>query len=429
VAGIAAGKGTGGTAFSGVAKDANVIAVQVFSRFDSASNCGTSPVPCALSWTSNQIAGLQRVYDLRGSYNIASVNMSLGGNKSTTNCDSDSRKSIIDSLRSVNIATVIASGNSYYTDGLGYPACISTAVSVGSTRDGGSGGTPVDTVSDFSNSASFLNLLAPGQLIYSSVPGTGFSNFNGTSMAAPHVAGAWAVMKQAKPAGTVTEILNAFINTGLSVLDTRNNITKPRIRLDQALAQIVPPTPTPTHTPTRIPFTPTVYVFAPLIARNVPLATATPTPTPTPTSTPTSNTGPQAGFYNSGYGDEFYVTTSRNQVDNFAVIVNVTNCGTIKFTHLNPEETITSNAFSFTGALWGNGTFTSQTSATGQDGLNSFYVPGCGYVSGGPWDYIANWQNSNQAAPDVYRTAVIVAPDDGKEHPENANYLIEFIEP
>ena len=36
---------------------------------------------------------------------VASINMSLGGGKSTTNCDTDSRKPIIDNLRSVGIAT------------------------------------------------------------------------------------------------------------------------------------------------------------------------------------------------------------------------------------------------------------------------------------------------------------------------------------
>ncbi|CAG0947431.1 partial Minor extracellular protease vpr, partial [Anaerolineae bacterium] len=52
VAGIAAGKDPGGLGFSGVARDANIIAIQVFSRFDSTSVCGSS-VPCAMSWDSD----------------------------------------------------------------------------------------------------------------------------------------------------------------------------------------------------------------------------------------------------------------------------------------------------------------------------------------------------------------------------------------
>ncbi len=237
VAGIAAGKGT---SFSGVAKDARIIAMQVFSRFDSATYCQTSPIPCALTWTSDQIKGLERIYLLRGTYQIASVNMSLGGGSYTGYCDSDSRKPIIDQLRAVGIATVIASGNNGYTNGLSAPACISSAVSVGSTGDGSDGAT-TDVVSSFSNSASFLKLLAPGAVIYSSVPGGAYANLQGTSMAAPHVAGAWAVMKSKNPRLSVDQVLNALTSTGLMVSDSRNNISKPRIRLMQALAAI--PTP------------------------------------------------------------------------------------------------------------------------------------------------------------------------------------------
>jgi subtilisin family serine protease len=239
VAGIAAGKGT---TFSGVAKDARIIAIQIFSRFDSATYCQSSPVPCALTWTSDQIKGLERIYLLRGTYWIASVNMSLGGGSYASYCDSDSRKPIIDQLRAVGIATVIASGNNGFTSSISAPACISSAVSVGSTGDG-SGGATTDVVSYFSNSASFLKLLAPGAVIYSSVPGGVYASLQGTSMAAPHVAGAWAVMKSKNPRLNIDQVLNALTSTGLMVSDSRNGISKPRIRLAQALAAVpLPPT-------------------------------------------------------------------------------------------------------------------------------------------------------------------------------------------
>src|SRR5439155_23412287 len=74
VAGIAAGRGS---SFSGVGRDASLIAIQVFSSFTTSAACG-SAVPCALSFNSDQILGLERVYALRSLYNIAAVNMSLG---------------------------------------------------------------------------------------------------------------------------------------------------------------------------------------------------------------------------------------------------------------------------------------------------------------------------------------------------------------
>jgi hypothetical protein len=58
-------------------------------------------------------------------------------------------------------------------------------------------------------------------------------------MAAPHVTGAWALMKQAVPSASVTDVLNAFVSTGAPIFDTRNGITKPRINLPAAINALV----------------------------------------------------------------------------------------------------------------------------------------------------------------------------------------------
>jgi large repetitive protein len=244
VAGIAAGKTVtyNGESFSGVAKDANVIAIQVFSRFtfdhdDYCGGPGTAPCTGVSAYTSDIIRGLERVYSLRSTYSIASANMSLGGGQFFSNCDSydAATKAVIDLLRAANIATVVASGNERFTDSLASPACISTAVSVGATLDS------ANTVASYSNSASFLSLLAPGSGITSAVPGSGYGTWNGTSMATPHVAGAWAIAKQKSPSASVTTILSALQSSGVSVTDTRNGIVKPRIAIDLALARLVAP--------------------------------------------------------------------------------------------------------------------------------------------------------------------------------------------
>ena len=235
VAGIAAGSGT---SFSGVAKNAKVIAIQVFSRVASAASCSPASAPCALSYQSDQIAALERVYALRSTFTISSVNLSLGGGRYFSNsaCDSANaaEKAAIDNLRTAGIATVISSGNSFYKDSMGEPGCISTAISVGSTIDAGSA---VDTVSSFSNSASFLHLLAPGQVITSSIPGGGFADMNGTSMAAPHVTGALAVLRQKCSSSTVSQLLTALSSTGVGITDT-NGINKPRINVEAALSAL-----------------------------------------------------------------------------------------------------------------------------------------------------------------------------------------------
>lgn len=228
VAGIVAGKDytSSGPGYNGVANGADIIAIQVFSQFTGTSCTGFGlPSPCALSFPSDQMLGLERAYVLRTTFNIAAANMSLGGGQYASNCDGNSLKPSIDNLRAADIATVIASGNSFYTTAMGAPACISTAISVGATCDSATAGFgcgAVDDIPDYSNIASFISLLAPGSSISSSTPGVNtFKSWHGTSMAAPHVAGAWALMKQRDPSATVSTILAELQNTGTVVDDQR----------------------------------------------------------------------------------------------------------------------------------------------------------------------------------------------------------------
>jgi subtilisin len=236
VAGIVAGNGTpADLPIWGVGKGANLIAIQVFSQINSFLDCGGQP-PCLGAYTSDILAALERVYTVRTAYAIAAVNMSLGGGLFSATCDDQEYKPFIDNLRSVGIATVVAAGNDGSTSEISAPACVSTAVSVGAT-------TKQDQVADFSNVAPFLSLFAPGDEIISSYPGGQFAVASGTSMASPHVAGAWAILKQAKPNATVDEILQAFTDTGVMITDTRAGgaTTRPRIQVDLALLALLYP--------------------------------------------------------------------------------------------------------------------------------------------------------------------------------------------
>ncbi len=248
VAGIAGGKGI---QFSGVARDARIISIQVFSKFEppDCSDEDEPDEPCLRTSTRDNISGLERVLELSTRFDIAAVNMSLGSDAFPGNCDLffPAQKAAIDNLRAVGIATIAISGNKESPRGISAPACISSAVSVGSTDDGsasddGSSKTTKDVVSDFSNSSSSLDLLAPGRWITSSIPvENGFFPLSGTSMAAPHVAGAWAVLKSKAPNASVQQVLSALTRTGLPITDPRNNVTRPRIQIGAALNSLTPP--------------------------------------------------------------------------------------------------------------------------------------------------------------------------------------------
>jgi subtilisin family serine protease len=225
VAGIAAGSGAAaGVGYSGVAKGAQIVAIQVFSRFNNNT---------IQAWSSDIMAGMERVFALSGQFTFASVNLSLGNGAFSGNCDADPLKASIDNLRSVGIATVAAAGNDGSTSQISSPACISTAVGVGSTEKN-------DVVSSFSNIASFLSILAPGGSILSAYPGNQFALASGTSMATPHVTGAFAVIKQAAPGASVSAVLSALQQTGVPITDTRpgGTVTKPRIRIGSALSAL-----------------------------------------------------------------------------------------------------------------------------------------------------------------------------------------------
>ena len=229
VAGVAAGDGPD---FSGVARDAHIIAIQVFSR------CGED---CTTSTTSDWVAGLERVLELSADFDIAAANMSFGGALYKGVCDaaSPAAKAAMDNLGAAGIASVVASANNSSSTEIAFPACISSAVSVGST-DGIGDGTTREAVSDFSNSSPLLDLLAPGRQIQTPVPGNGFDRFNGTSLATSHVSGAWAVLKSKAPNATAPELLSLLSRTGFPIADSRNGLIKPRIQVDAALNAVIP---------------------------------------------------------------------------------------------------------------------------------------------------------------------------------------------
>ena len=175
-------------------------------------------------------------------YNIVAVNMSFGtsptndmpgGPYSREDCPTGDDWNF-QRLRAAGIVPIAAAGNDgmwqeYNVDfsGISHPACSPYVVSVGGT----SYGPYYDPKKIWSESdrAPFLDLLAPACVTYP-LPGN-----CGTSIAAPTVTGAWAILHAAKPNLSINEILDLLKSTGYKVYDEKSHLTFPLIQIDDAL--------------------------------------------------------------------------------------------------------------------------------------------------------------------------------------------------
>lgn len=197
---------------------------------------GTSKSPCFAFSTQTLSQALASALELHNQMGIGVINYSIGQGRFTDNCPAGGPEGrLIHELVQAGVIFVAAAGNQAFADALSFPSCMPDALSIGAVYDyadtelelaGICADFPVpDKVACYSNSAPFLDVLAPGSLITVT---DALSNI-GTSAAAPHVAGVIALLLQLEPSLSLDEVRQLLRQTGKPVLDQRNGLTFPRV--------------------------------------------------------------------------------------------------------------------------------------------------------------------------------------------------------
>ena len=261
VAGIIGAATNNGAGIAAIAWQSPILPVKVC---DSGGQCSHANIASGITYAVDQGAKV--------------INISLG--------DSNPSSTLEDAINyawSKGVVVVAAAGNSGSnpdTNQVLYPAAYPNVVAVGATsKDDPFFGS--DQRASFSSYGQELDIVAPGSDIYSTNYSGGYTRGDGTSFAAPHVAGAAALL-WAKGVSSNSAVVNALYEGALDINDPSHYGSGPGWdeyygwgRLDVYRSLSNAPSPTPTPTPTATP-----------TATPTPTSTATATPVPTPTPAP-----------------------------------------------------------------------------------------------------------------------------------------------
>jgi serine protease len=207
VAGVIAAAGDNGVGVAGVVWNGKVMPVRAF---------GTSGFGVAFDIANSILfaAGLDNVSGTLPATPARVINLSFASGVPT-----QIEEDACDAAVAAGALVVAATGNDGRSD-IQYPAGYASVLAVGATTING-------TAASYSNYGSWLDLVAPGGTAANGIRTTGVNAFgtytypevDGTSFAAPHVAGVAALVLAAAPATTVAELRQILIATAQDVGD------------------------------------------------------------------------------------------------------------------------------------------------------------------------------------------------------------------
>jgi serine protease len=208
--------GTIGSETYGLAKDVSLIPVRVLGCDGSGTNSG---VIAGVDWVAQNASG------------PSVANMSLGGGNSTA------LDNAVNGAINSGITFVVAAGNDNSDACTGSPNRVAAALTIASS-------TSSDARSSFSNYGSCIDLFAPGSSITSTWSNGSTNTISGTSMAAPHVAGAVALYLQSSPNASPSQVESEI--EGNAVANKISNVVgSPNLLLQVDTGTTPPPPPPP----------------------------------------------------------------------------------------------------------------------------------------------------------------------------------------
>ncbi|MHB1392852.1 MAG: S8 family serine peptidase [Clostridia bacterium] len=201
---IAAGEGDGNPAYKGVAPGAALVGVKVLD------NTGSGLM-------SDVTAGIDWVTANKDIYGVEVISLSLG--TSTSSDGTDSTSLAVNNAFDNGIVACVAAGNSgpaKYT--VGAPGAAEKALTVAAMADVGEMGYNLAYFSSRGPTADGRikpDIAAPGYNITAAAANTvnGYVQYSGTSMATPFTSGTVALMLDANPGLTPTDVVNTIANT------------------------------------------------------------------------------------------------------------------------------------------------------------------------------------------------------------------------